>query len=414
MPLYFPRVLFGSVGAVCFALALLEWKGRPALAKASLALCGFSLLCVATDYASARTSIRVDLLLTIPAVSLGAIIVGVLALPRGQLPARTLGAFLALGGGVSLAWFSYSSYRTAVKGARIMARYDEGNRLYWNETIRCADNFAKRFGPSEGRDDPCLGNLVVTSRSAGAYPFTRVVINDRGQTYLLFSPRDRVEVPVGLRADPLAQMTHAASGAWSGDGDSGFGATHIVLTPQATGRCEAKIAHYGKTSILSLQRKELAPCQAVENPPITFLGPWGEIAAGPSGSSRLLQIWLWSENSTQGRGVLVSDLAPSGLRRSFIFLRPFRARLIDRNRWSVRTEETDGAQTASLTITFDGSSAHVTGPANMLGPDEAASLERKEVVTDPRIELVPTRDRALFERYLDDALFNLDLSWTAP
>jgi hypothetical protein len=36
------------------------------------------------------------------------------------------------------------------------------------------------------------------------------------------------------------------------------------------------------------------------------------------------------------------------------------------------------------------------------------------VVTDARIEMVPVRDTALFERYLDSSLFNLDLSWTAP
>jgi len=41
-------------------------------------------------------------------------------------------------------------------------------------------------------------------------------------------------------------------------------------------------------------------------------------------------------------------------------------------------------------------------------------LEQKEVVTDARIEMVPVRDTALFERYLDSSLFNLDLSWTAP
>jgi len=65
-------------------------------------------------------------------------------------------------------------------------------------------------------------------------------------------------------------------------------------------------------------------------------------------------------------------------------------------------------------MTIDSHKARVSGPQAFAGPSGETVLERKEVVTDARIEMVPVRDTALFERYLDSALFNMDLSWTAP
>ncbi len=65
-------------------------------------------------------------------------------------------------------------------------------------------------------------------------------------------------------------------------------------------------------------------------------------------------------------------------------------------------------------MTIDGESAQVSGPPASVGPSGEATLQKQEILTDPRIELVPVRDSALFERYLDTALFNLNLSWTAP
>src|SRR5258708_5304936 len=144
-----------------------------------------------------------------------------------------------------LALSSLAIHRSEVEGARTMALFDEGNRLYWNETIRCKDNFEKRFGPLERRDDPCLGNLVALSRSPNAYPFTRIVINDRGEAQLLFSPLTAMERPVALTRGIFAKMVRAGNGEWSGEGDSGFGPTQISLAPQASNRCEARIEHRG-------------------------------------------------------------------------------------------------------------------------------------------------------------------------
>ena len=414
MPQYFPQLLFGSVGALCLALVLIEWNVQRRLALLSLSVAGFSLVCFAADHAWARYSIRVDLLLTIPAVSLSALVAGTLAAVRPSLPARAVGALLALGGAASLAWYSYAVHRSAVEGARTMALFDEGTRLFWNETIRCQDNFDRRFGPFKRRDDSCLGDLVVLSRSPNAYPFTRVVINDRGEAQLLFSPQSETERPVALSPRVFAQMVRSGRGEWSGEGDSGFGSTHVLLLPRAPGQCEARITHRGTTSILLLERKDLPNCQTPTNPSVTYVGPWGEIATDPSGTRRLLQIWLWAENSEQGRGVLLNDIASSGLHRDFVFLKHFRATRSDGDRWTLLLEEPDVSDAISLTMTISGQNARVLGPANFVGPSGEAILVKRAFVTDIRIELVPVRDQVLFKRYLDSALFNLDLSWTAP
>src|ERR1700719_503725 len=111
MPEYFPAVLFASSSALCLALAIAEWNARRRLARWSLALGVFGLTCFATNYAWARNSIRIDLLLTIPVVSFGALVAGAFALMRPPMPARALGAILAIGGAVSLTWFSYTYHR---------------------------------------------------------------------------------------------------------------------------------------------------------------------------------------------------------------------------------------------------------------------------------------------------------------
>jgi hypothetical protein len=263
-------------------------------------------------------------------------------------------------------------------------------------------------------DDPCMGNLVVISRSPKTYPFTRVVLNDRGEAQLLFSPEKGMERPVTLYRAVFALMRCASGGEWLGKGDSGFGRTQISLAPRKPHRCEARIVHQGTTSTLTLQRTELPNCQPPANPPVTFVGAWGKISTDPSGTRRLLQIWLWVENSGKGKGVLLNDVASSGLHRDFIFLKHFCASRMDDYKWNLLLDEPDGSTLTILSLTIDDDKARVSGPQAFVGPSGELVLEKKEVVTDTRIELAPVRDTTLFERYLDSALFNLDLSWIAP
>lgn len=414
MPEHFPSILFVTVSALCAALALAEWGARRRLAAVAAAIAAFAAICFAANHAWSRYSIRVDLLLTIPSVSLAALVVGVFAIGRPPALVQALGAALGLIGAVSLLWFAYAMHRSALEDARTMALFNEGDRLFWSETIRCQENFEKRFGPMDRHDDPCMGNLVVKSRSPNAYPFTRVVLNDRGDAQLLFSPKNGMERPVSVSRSTFALMKRASSGEWLGKGDSGFGPTQISLAPRELHECEAKIEHQGTTSVLSTQRTELPNCQPPANPTVTFMGAWGDISTDPSGTRRLLQIWLWSENSGTGRGVLLNDIASSGLHRDFVFLKHFRAVRVDGGSWRLLLEKPDVSAPTTLSMTIDGHKARVSGPQAFTGPSGETVLEQKEVVTDARIEMVPVRDTALFERYLDSSLFNLDLSWTAP
>jgi hypothetical protein len=134
----------------------------------------------------------------------------------------------------------------------------------------------------------------------------------------------------------------------------------------------------------------------------------------PVWHTRLLQIWLWAENRGQGRGVLFNDVSSSGLHREVVFLKHFRATRSDADQWTLLLEEPDVSKPTPITMIINGENARVLGPTNFVGPGGKADLVKRAFVTDPRIELVPLRDRILFERYLESAFFNRDLAWTAP
>jgi hypothetical protein len=77
-------------------------------------------------------------------------------------------------------------------------------------------------------------------------------------------------------------------------------------------------------------------------------------------------------------------------------------------------EDSDGRNGASLNIALSNGTARLAGPEEIVGSGREASLDPGAVVTDPRVELVPVRDQALFERYVDNALFEINIPWTAP
>jgi hypothetical protein len=415
MPISFPAFLFASTAALAALIALLEWRVHRRFARATALLAGFAALCFVTNYAWARISIRVDLLVTIPAVSLAALIAGARAMFRPPAPARIAGAFLAVVGGVSFCWFAWNMARATAERRRSTAAYNEGNRLYWDETIRCEGNFEKRFGPVSRRDHPCYGNFIVTSRSTSAYPFTRVIVNDRGDAYLLFSPQDAMEAVCGLREGALARVEPAPDGGLAGEGDLGLGRTRIQLRRTIAGGCEAAVTRNSGVSTLGLMRQELPACNPPANPPVRYAGAWGKIMTDPRSATtrRLLQIWMW-EASGQVRGVLATDVAPSGMRRDFVFLRHFHGTQTGSSQWQLRLENFYGEDDALLTMTVNDGRTRITGPEIFTGAGGQAVLDPGEVVSDPRIALVPLQDRALFQKYIDDALFNFRIGWKAP
>jgi hypothetical protein len=340
-----------------------------------------------------------------------------MSIRRSPEAARIIGLILVVVGGVSFGWFAWSFGRSVAEARRVTAIFDEGNRLYWNETIRCEANFEKRFGPLQRSGRTCYGDMLVTSRSPGAYPYTRIVVNDNGKAYLLFSPQTGMETTIGLGKEPLVvQLAQTSEGGLSGEGEVDFGRMQIRLRSAGLERCEATVTRGGSTSTIGLQRKELPRCDDPPNPPIHYLGTWGVIrpkTASPTTDRRLIQIWLW--DASGARGLLLHDLAPSGMRRDFVFARQFRGAQSTPNRWDVRlVDDSDGRDGASLSIALSNGAVRISVPEEIVGPGSEAMLDPGAVVTDPRIELVPVRDRVLFESYLDNALFEINVLWTAP
>jgi predicted permease len=182
----FPSILFATVGALCAALTFTEWTVRRRLARFPAVVAALAALCFVVNHAWSRYSIRVDLLLTIPFVSLASLTAGALSIRHPPASVRIIGLVLVLLGATSFGWFAWWFAGSTAEAHRLMATFNEGSRLYWNETVRCEANFEKRFGSIQHSDQPCYGDLVVTSRSPGAYPYTRIVVNDKAETSILF------------------------------------------------------------------------------------------------------------------------------------------------------------------------------------------------------------------------------------
>ena len=68
-----------------------------------------------------------------------------------------------------------------------------------------------------------------------------------------------------------------------------------------------------------------------------------------------------------------------------------------------------------MTLTWVNGRARVTGPQTLLRTSRGeVLLEPQEVVSHPKIVLVPVRDRERFEANSDNVLFNLNIPGTAP
>src|SRR5262245_10885417 len=299
-----PLLVFGLSSALAANLALLLWRPHRKLAIRAAVLSGFSLLCVALEIAarSVRANIRIDLLVTIPAISLVSILVGVMAVRRPPMAAQFAAAGLTIVGGVTFGWFSWISATTNREGQRLTRVFDQARKLYWEETIRCDVNFARRFGPTD-RNGACHGNLAVTS-GTGSYPFTRLIVNDNEQVYLLFSPEPGIEESVVLDDRTALSLKPAAQAVMSGESDTNGQRIHVELLPLATGACKAKVDRDGHTSVLTMTKVDLPHCKVLADPPIYFVGAWGSLETVPSAPHyrRIVQIWLW-ETDGMARGL---------------------------------------------------------------------------------------------------------------
>src|SRR6185503_14553902 len=151
-----PMLLFTAVALLAAALSLALWRRdrRPAIVAAILT--GLAALCILNE-SVARASganIRVDLLLLIPLVTVSALVVGALNVRRPRQAVRVIAAGLILVGGAAFAWFAWRMVLTTFEGRRLTHTFDQGRKLYWEETIRCHENLARRFGPLDRAAEP--------------------------------------------------------------------------------------------------------------------------------------------------------------------------------------------------------------------------------------------------------------------
>ena len=409
-----PVLLFGPVTALAAGIAWLLRRANRGVAWIAAALAGFSALCLVYERASraAHASIRVDLLITIPVVSVAAIVVGIFAMLRPPVAGRIAGAALVVIGAPAFAWFCWTMTKSTLETQRLTQTFDQARRLYSEETLRCQGNLVKRFGTLEGRDGACSGNLAVTSRSGNGYPFTRAIVNDEGQLYLLFSPEPGSEVNWPLGEGPVAHLKPGPGDSRSGDWAAGTDRAHVELHPSSTGTCEAKIELNSRTTVLTLKKVELQPCEAPAAQPVRYAGAWGAATPEPNGVRRLTQIWLWDTDGSTARGLLLRDLARSGMRREYVFVKPVRGRRHAENQWELKVE---GESTEPpFTFTLSDGEARITGSADMFRPSGEVLLEPKEFASDPKIAMAPVRDRARFELYFNNVFFNLNVPWTVP
>lgn len=415
-----PMLLFTAIALLAAALSLTLWSRdrRPGIVAAFLT--GLAALCILNEsVARARgANIRVDLLLLIPLVTASALVVGAMNVRLPRPAARLIAAGLMLVGGAAFAWFAWRIL-TTFEGRRLTRTFDQGRKLYWEETIRCQGNLARRFGPLERAAEPCRGNLVVTSRSPKSYPFSRAILNDAGQFYLLFSPENAAEQTWGLdsfeRDHEAATLQNTSENTLAGEGTKDGVPVRVVLRGISSGGCEATITRGADTHVLTLAKSALPAC-ATATTPVHFAGAWGAAAPYPGSpqTRRLVQIWLW-ETGDSARGLLLNDLASSGMSRPFVFARHLEGSRRTTGQWSLRVVNREKNQKAeSFSLTVRNYRATVAGSAILFGPTNEMVLEPGEIVSHPKITLIPLFDRDRFMLYFDNVFFNLNVPWTVP
>ena len=390
-----------------------------AMLAAGLAACAGLLVWNERVARAAGANIRVDLLVTIPVIAVAAIVVGVFSLRRPPVAARIVGAGILAIGGITFAGFSWRSVKTAFEIQGLNKAFEQGHKLYWEETIRCAGNMARRFGPIEQRGRPCRGNLVVTSRGPKTYPFSRAIVNDDGQFYLLRGGEGGVEETWGLDSidsDRPAARLEDKGGALAGEGTKDGKRVHAELRSDAPGVCAAAIQNGAESYTLMLAQRDVPPCQPPASPEVRFVGAWGMVASYPNSpqTRRLVQIWLWDTGGA-ARGLFLGKLGTSGMQIPFMFARQLKGTRRAENQWDLRfAGKGDDASKDGFSFMLANGKARVAGPATLFGAGGEMMLDPQEVVSHPKIALAPVQDGARFAAYFDNVFFNLNVPWTVP
>jgi len=414
-----PLLLFPAAGILAAVVALELRRAQRELFFAAAGLCLLSGLCLIYEIVAIamRANIRVDLLLTLPLISMAALLLGAFTFRRSPGVSRPAATGLLVAGGVSLAWYSWAMVESGQKARQLTRIFDAANKLYWEETIRCQASLARRFGPLGQRDQSCHGNLRVASRSEGSYPFTRLIVTDNGDLYLFYSPEAGVETNWLLQDGAALQLQGGPQDALSGESGAGNQRLRVELRPLAEGTCQASVERAGyPASSLTLRAEILPSCENPPEPPVRFLGAWGTVVKPPNAPKlrQLIQVWLWKTDSAV-QGLLVETTGVSGQQRRFNFARQLRGIASAEKEWNLAVVDEDGSQASQhLVVTLLGEQAQLAGSAARFGSAGNLLLDRQELVSHPKIALVPLYDPLRFAQYVDNVLFNLDVPWTVP
>lgn len=401
-----PWLLFPAAGVLsALAAARLRSHGEPRW-RMPAAVAVLSLLSTAYEVYSwwFPNAIRLDLFLTLPLVSAASAAAGIVA--RHRLPANGLALLVA--GGVSLAWFTVAFVGSGREARRLTAIFDEANRLYWEESIRCEANFERRFGPLTS-SGPCHGNL--RTRSTSGYPHSGVVVNDDGVVSLLFATATGVEVPWGLLGDrPVAVVTNGVAPC-----DPEALCREVIFREAPAGGCQATVRmRTGGDVRLELERAGPLPACPRASTAVRHEGRFFEIFTenGPQSIRQLVQVWLW-ETADGGFGLLLNAQGYPGRTHPYQFVQRLRGGAPSGGVWDLAVLDLQNRPTgARLRLQMDAEGAAISGDAVRWVTRGSGRLRRGEAIRDPRIDLAPVDDAARFAAYFGAVWHNLSVAWT--
>jgi hypothetical protein len=406
-----PLSLFLAVTGLAVVLTILcKIRHQRALATANLVLALSSAMLVALELSSRahHANIRVDLLVTMPALCVGALVVGLFTARSSFGVGRAVAVLLAVVSGATLAWFGWSFIRSNRESAEDLRRHEAGSQIYWEETIRCQAAMSARFGKLDRKDNACSGNLRVRSR-VGNYPFTRVVVNDASEVYLLAALQPGAESVFGTHDLPMRGRFDPSTRRLSVSNWDGVSKLEAELLAREDGSCEARIdrGRYGR-DILRLEREELRGCPAEKNAPVHFVGAWSKVEPlGPDGL-HLVQTWLWrSEGAVWG--LMFNSTGVRGIETRFNFLKRYKGRVTRADEYQL-SPYSKRDEPGDLVIFVSATGARIERLSG--AGEQGLMLDGGEQVSYPKVRLVPVRDSGRFAAYFDTVLDLVDIPWT--
>lgn len=405
-----PAIEFVLFAGSALVLAFMRWRSGRIVATAAVVVAAFAVAGVfGCSSESARVAwVNVYRLFGLPLLSVAALVVGIAGLLRPPRKARFAAvALTVLGGGFfgSLVLEEAADrryYRIEYQRLRLAAK------LYWDESIRCRDNLAVRFGPFEQRQKPCRGNMMVVSGGDPSNPISRVLVNDSGLIRLLSRSEDGIE------------EEWPSAGAWFLSGVTAYwrGTARMTLREELPASCDATLEWSGgATSVLRLAKApDLPSCTVTENPPVKLVGAWSTVEdavdlSGVAGNLAFTQVLLW-ESGGRGYGLLFrSGPVLPGRTTEMAGLRFWAAVGADRHSWVGYLDDSVFENRKALTLTVTNGQAHVY----LFDSGKNLDLSPTAPLLPPKVALAPVRDSKLFTSYFDAVLAQGGrVNWTAP